>query len=75
MHDDGGVFDDCQLSDQEFDDEIASIDSQTSVMDHDASNDIIDSQLNSKDFVLVLIFLKNIIMPLLTPFSINTRME
>ena len=40
---------DCQLSDQEFDDEIASIDSQTNVMDHNASNDIIDSQLNSKD--------------------------
>ena len=36
-------------SDQEFDDEIASIDSQTNVMDHNASNDIIDSQLNSKD--------------------------
>ena len=48
MHDDG-VFNDCQLSDQEFDDEIASIDSQTNVMDHNASNDIIDSQLNSKD--------------------------
>ena len=32
MHDDG-VFNDCQLSDQEFDDEIASIDSQTNVMD------------------------------------------
>ena len=46
-HDDG-VFNDCQLSDQEFDDEIASIDSQTNVMDHNASNDIIDSQLNSK---------------------------
>ena len=36
MHDDG-VFNDCQLSDQEFDDEIASIDSQTNVMDHNAS--------------------------------------
>ena len=48
MHDDR-VFNDCQLSDQEFDDEIASIDSQTNVMDHNASNDIIDSQLNSKD--------------------------
>ena len=48
MHDDG-VFNDCQLSDQDFDDEIASIDSQTNVMDHNASNDIIDSQLNSKD--------------------------
>ena len=51
MHDDG-VFNDCQLSDQEFDDEVASIDSHTSVMDHNASNDIIiiiDSQLNSKD--------------------------
>ena len=47
-HDDG-VFNDCQLSDQEFDDEIASIDSQTSVMDHNASNDIIDSQLNPND--------------------------
>ena len=35
MHDDG-VFNDCQLSDQEFDDEIASIDSQTNVMDHNA---------------------------------------
>ena len=48
MHDDG-VFNDCQRSDQEFDDEIASIDSQTNVMDHSESNDIIDSQLNSKD--------------------------
>ena len=48
MHDDG-VFNDCQLSDQEFDEEIDSIDSQTSVMDHNASNDIIDSQMNSKD--------------------------
>ena len=38
-----------QLSDQEFVDEIASIDSQTNVMDHNASNDINDSQLNSKD--------------------------
>ena len=44
MHDDG-VFNDCQLSDQEFDYEI---DSQTNVMDHNASNDIIDCQLNSK---------------------------
>ena len=49
MHDDG-VFNDCELSDQESDDEIASIDSQTNVMDHNASNDIIDSQLNSKDY-------------------------
>ena len=48
MHDDGGVLDDCQLSDQEFNEEIDSIDSQTSVMDHNASNDIIDSQLNPK---------------------------
>ena len=48
MHDDG-VLNDCQLSDQDFDDEIASIDSQTNVMDQNASNDIIDSQLNSKD--------------------------
>ena len=48
MHDDG-VFNDCELSDQEFDDEIASIDSQTNVMDHNASNHIIDNQLNSKD--------------------------
>ena len=47
MHDDG-VFNDCQLSDQEFDDEIASIDSQTSMMDHNVSNGLIDSQLNSK---------------------------
>ena len=47
MHDDG-VFNYCQRSDQEFDDEIASIDSQTNVMDHNASNDIIDCQLNSK---------------------------
>ena len=46
---DDGVFNEYQLSDQEFDDEIASIDSQTNVMDHNASNDIIDSQLNSKD--------------------------
>ena len=48
MHDDG-VFNDCQLSDQEFDDEIASIDSQTNVMNLSASSDIINSQLNSKD--------------------------
>ena len=47
-HDDG-VFNDCELSDQESDDEIASIDSQTNVMDHNASNNIIDCQLmNSK---------------------------
>ena len=51
MHDDG-VFNDCQLSDQEFDDENASNDSQTDVMDHNVSNDIIDSQLNSKDYDL-----------------------
>ena len=38
----------CQLSDQEFDDEIASIDSQTSVMDRYVSSNIIYSQLNSK---------------------------
>ena len=44
MHDDG-VCNDCQLSDQEFDDEIASIDS---VMDHYVSSNIIDSHLNSK---------------------------
>ena len=31
MHDDG-VFNDCQFSDQEFDDEIAFIDSQTSML-------------------------------------------
>ena len=48
MHDDG-VFNDCQPSDQEFDDEIASIDSQMNVMDQNALNDIIDSQLNSRD--------------------------
>ena len=48
MHDDG-VFNDCQLSDQEFDDEIASIDSQTSMMDHNVSNDLIDCQMNSKN--------------------------
>ena len=48
MHDDG-VFNDCQLSDQEFDDEIASIDSQTSMMDHSVSNDLIDCQMNSKN--------------------------
>jgi len=48
MHDDG-VFNDCQLSDREFDDEIASIDSLSNVMDHNASNDIINSKLNSKD--------------------------
>ena len=48
MHDDG-VFNDCQFIDQEFDDEIASIDSQTSMMDHNVSNDLIDCQLNSKD--------------------------
>ena len=29
--------------------EVLSIDSQTNVMDHNTSNDIIDSQLNSKD--------------------------
>ena len=47
-HDDG-VFNDRQLSDQEFDDEIVSIDSQTSMMDQNVSNDLIDSQLNPKD--------------------------
>ena len=47
-HDDG-VFNDCQLSDQEFDDEIASIDSQTSMMDRNVSNDLIDCQMNSKN--------------------------
>ena len=45
VHDDG-VFNLCKLSDQEFDDEIASIDSQTSMMDHNLS---IDCQMNSKD--------------------------
>jgi hypothetical protein len=44
MHDDG-VFNDCQFSDQEFDDEIVSIDSQTDGMYHNEFNDIIDSQL------------------------------
>ena len=48
MHDDG-VFNDCQLSDQEFDDEVASIGSQTNVMDHNASNDIIDSWESDDD--------------------------
>ena len=48
MHDDG-VFDDCQFSDQEFDDVIVSIDSQTDGMNHNEFNDIIDSQLNSKE--------------------------
>ena len=38
-----------QLGDQEFDAKIASIDSQTSMMDHNVSNDLIDCQLNSKD--------------------------
>ena len=33
MHDDG-VFNDCQRSDQEYDDETASVDSLTSTMDH-----------------------------------------
>ena len=45
MHDDG-VFNDCQPSDQEFDDEIASIDSQTNAMDHNASNDTIDIDID-----------------------------
>ena len=48
MHDDG-VFNDCQLSDQEFDDEIVSIDSQTDGMDYNDLNDILDCQLNSKE--------------------------
>ena len=50
MHDDGD-FNDCQFSDQEFDDndKIVSIDSQTDGMSHNEFNDIIDSQLNSKD--------------------------
>ena len=48
MHDDG-VFNDYQYSDKEFDDEIASIDIQTSMMDHNVSNDLIDCQMNSKD--------------------------
>ena len=47
MHDDG-VFNDYQYSDKEFDDEIASIDIQTSMMDHNVSNDLIDCQMNSK---------------------------
>ena len=45
IHDDG-VFNDNQYSDQEFDDEIASVDSQTSMMDHNVSNDLIDCQMN-----------------------------
>ena len=48
MHDDG-VINDGQFSDHEFDDGIASIDSQMNVMDQNALNDIIDSQLNLKD--------------------------
>ena len=53
MHDDR-VFNDCQFSDQEFDDndnnnKIVSIDSQTDGMSHNEFNDIIDSQLNSKE--------------------------
>ena len=42
-------MEDCQRSDQEFDDKIVSVNSQTEVMDHNELNDIIDSQMNSKD--------------------------
>ena len=42
MHDDG-VFNDCQFSDQEFDDEIVSINSQTDGVNHNEFNDVIDS--------------------------------
>ena len=47
MHDDR-VFNDCQFSDQEFDDndnnnKIVSIDSQTDGISHNEFNDIIDS--------------------------------
>ena len=47
MHDDG-VFNDYQFSDQEFNDEIASIsiDSQTSMMDH---NETYVTQLNNNN--------------------------
>ena len=48
MHDDG-VFNECKRSDREFDDEIASINSQKNVMDQNALTDIIDSQLSLKD--------------------------
>ena len=44
MHDDG-VFNECQLSDKSLMMKMP----QTDVMDHNVSNDIIDSQLNSKD--------------------------
>ena len=43
----GGQWDNTPLD--EFDDESVSTDSQTDGMDHNELNDIIDSQLNTKE--------------------------
>ena len=47
-HDDG-VFNDCLINDLEFDDEIASINSDMSAMENNLSNDVLDSQLDLMD--------------------------
>ena len=49
MHDDG-VFNDCLINDHEFDDEIASINSNMSGMENNIiSNDVFDGQLDLMD--------------------------
>ena len=50
MHDDG-VFNDCLINDHEFDDETASINSNSnmSVMENNISNDVFDGQLELMD--------------------------
>ena len=49
MHDDG-VFNDCLINDHEFDDEIASINSNMSAMENNlSSNDVFDGQLYLMD--------------------------
>ena len=48
MHDDG-VFNDCLINDNEFDDETASINSNMSAMENNISNDVFDGQLELMD--------------------------
>ena len=48
MHDDG-VFNDCLINDNEFDDETASINSNMSVIENNITNDAFDSQLELMD--------------------------
>ena len=48
MHDDG-VFNDCLINDNEFDDETASINSNMSVIENNLTNDAFDSQLELMD--------------------------